>query len=75
MWTWLSSPPALIIGVLASILGIGQFLRPLTRKIILFPHCRAERQLGHALAPIIQALVTGKGTPPPKGQDWSMYKA
>ena len=45
------------------------------RKIAMFPGRRAERQLGHALMPVVTALVTGKGTPPPVGQDWSMYKA
>jgi hypothetical protein len=45
------------------------------RKIVLFPRSRMEQQLGHALAPAIQAIVTGKSTPPPQGVDWSQYKA
>ena len=70
MWQWLTSPPALVIGLLASVIGIVQ---PLTRKIVLFPRRRLERQLGHALVPVIQAIATGKSTPPPEGQDWSQY--
>jgi hypothetical protein len=44
-------------------------------KVDLFPRRHLERQLGHALVPIVQAMATGKSTPPPDGQDWNQYKA
>lgn len=75
MWTWLTSPPVLIMAVLASVIGIGQALRGLARNIVLFPRRRAEQQIGHALVPILAALASGKGMKPPEDQDWSMYKA
>ena len=68
----LTSPPVLLLGLFASLIGI---IQPLMRKIVLFPRSRMEQQLGHALAPAIQAIVTGKSTPPPQGVDWSQYKA
>lgn len=75
MSSWLTSPLALLVGFLASVIAIGQALRALMRKIVLFSRRRVEQQLGHALMPVIAALVTGKGTQPPEAQDWSMYKA
>jgi hypothetical protein len=72
MWSWLTSPPVLLIGLVASVIGIAQ---PLARKVILFPHRRQEQQLGHALAPVIQTIATGKRILPPEGEDWSQYKA
>jgi hypothetical protein len=75
MSSWLTSPLALLVGFVASVIAISQALRGLTRKIVLFARRRAEQQLGHALVPVIAALVTGKGTQPPEGQDGSMYKA
>jgi hypothetical protein len=75
MWSWLTSPPALLVGLLASVIAITQALRPVTRKIILFPRRRLEQQVGHALVPVIQAIATGKSMQPPAGEDWSMYKA
>jgi hypothetical protein len=75
MSSWLTSPLGLLVGFVASVIAIGQALRGLTRKIVLFPRRRAEQQLGHALLPVIAALATGKGMQPPEGQDWSMCKA
>lgn len=72
MSSWLTSPLALLIGFVASVIAIGQALRGLARKIALFPERRVEQQLGHALMPVITALATGKGTQPPEGQDWTM---
>ena len=82
MSSWLTSPPALITGLLASVIGIGQALPTLARKIVLFPRRRAERQLGQVVMSIVstdyrngrlKALVAG--LQPPEGQDWSIYKA
>ena len=76
--SWLTSPPALLAGFLASVIAILQFLRPVTRKIILFPRLKAEQQLGHALVPIIHALTTGKIPRLPEAEpemDFSPYSA
>ncbi len=75
MSSWLTSPLALLVGFLASVIAIGQALRGLMRKIVLYPRRRAQQQLGHALMPIVIALATGKGTQPSEGQDWGLYKA
>jgi hypothetical protein len=75
MSSWLTSPLALLVGFVASVIAIGQALRGLARKVVLFPRRRVEQQLGHALMPVIAALATGKGAQPPEGQDWTMYKA
>ena len=75
MWTWLTSRPALIIGLIASIIGIGQYLQGLTRKVILFPRRHVERQVGHAVMSAFGIPATGKGAEPPEGRDWSIYKA
>jgi hypothetical protein len=75
--SWLTSPPALIIGLLASLIGIGQALRGLTRRIILFPRLRQEQQFGHAVMGIMQAIAVGKRIPwaSPPEEDWGKYKA
>ena len=73
MLRWLSNPPALA-GLLIYVAG-WQFLRALTRRVVLFPQRRAERQLGHALLPVLEALVTGKRLPTPDGIDVSKYAA
>lgn len=75
MWTWLTSPLALLVGFIASVIAVGQTIRGLARKIVLFPRRRAEQQIGHALMPLIEALATGKCMKPRDGQDWSMYEA
>ncbi len=69
-----SSPPALLGGLL-TYLGAGQALRALTRRIVLFPQRRAERQLGRVLFPVLQALATGRTVPPPTRVDLSAYTA
>ena len=74
MWTWLTSPPALLVGLVVY-LAILQVLWPLTRKIVLFPRFKAEQQLGHALVPVVRAFLEGKRAQPPEGEDWSKYKA
>jgi hypothetical protein len=75
MSSWLTSPLVVFLGLVASVIAIGQALKGLTHKIVLFPRRRAEQQLGHALVPIIAALASGKGMKPPDGEDWSVYKA
>ena len=77
MWTWLTSPPALILGLLASVIGIGQALRGLARTIIVFPRLRQEQQFGHAVMGIMRAIAAGEPTPwaSPPEEDWSKYRA
>ena len=72
MWSWLTSPPALIIGLLASVIAIGQALPVLTRKIVLFPRRRAERQLGQVVMSMFAGLGDKKGVPV---EDLSKYRA
>ena len=73
MWSWLTSPPVLLTGLLASVIGVVQ---PLARKIVLFPRRCLERELGRLAISLIQSIAAEpsaqKSTPP---EDWSRYHA
>jgi hypothetical protein len=71
--SFLTSTPALGAEFIASLIGIAQALRVLTRKVALFPRWKLEQKIGHATVPILQAIATGKGMQPPEGEDWSTY--
>jgi len=51
MWTWLASPPVLIVGLLASLVGITQAFVVLKRWIVPLPRRGFERKLGRQTAP------------------------
>jgi hypothetical protein len=70
--SWLTSPPALIIGLLASVIAIGQALRGLVPKVILFPRWRAERQLGRWF---MLMMTAGERSQAPEERDYSRYQA
>jgi hypothetical protein len=72
MWSWLTSPPVLLAGFLASLCALTQPFRVLTRKIVLFPRLMVELAIGRWF---LQAITGGKPATPPAGQDWSKYRA
>jgi hypothetical protein len=69
--TWLNNP-ALIIGLVSGLIGIGEFLRRLVPKIILFPRWRAERLVGQWFMLLMTAGERGQA---PVDRDYSMYQA
>jgi hypothetical protein len=71
MFSWISRPPLLLVGLLTWATA-WQFVRAATGRLVLFPRRRAERLLGKMVLELLESVVSGK---PVHHPDRSLYRA